>query len=117
MTPELRQKIAHARTGEYSAIMRTTVFTFLGIAALLHLGPDTLSWPLLFLTVTITAFGVLAGGAALDDINNLKSDMTPEFGETVYGTGVTSRDVPTLKLISTVLIGLTALVLILAILF
>jgi hypothetical protein len=117
MTPELRQTIVHARTGEYTAIMRTTVFTFTGIAAIVHFGPDTLSLPLLLLTATITAFGVLAGNTALDDINNLKSDMTPEFEETSYGTGVVSRDIPTLKLISAVLISLTGLALILAILF
>lgn len=117
MTPEMRQSIVHARTGEYSNIMRTTVFTFLGIAAVLHLGPDTLSLPLLLLTVITTAFGVLAGGTALDDINNLKADMTPEFEETSYGMGVASRDVPSLKLISSLLIGLTGLAMILAILF
>ncbi len=117
MTPELRQTIVHARTTEYSNIMRTTLFTFLGIAAVLHLGPDTLSLPLLLLTITITAFGALAGGTALDDINNLKEDMTPEFGETVYGRGVAARDIPKLKLMSAVLIALTGLALILAILF
>lgn len=117
MTPELRQTIVHARTTEYSNIMRTTLFTFLGIGAVLHLGPNAFSLPLLLLTVTITAFGVLARSTALDDINNLKADMTPEFENTVYGAGVAFRDVPRLKLISALLIGLTGLALILAILF
>ena len=117
MTPELRQTIVHARTTEYSNIMRTTLFTFLGIAAVLHLGPDTLSLPLLLLTVTITAFGALAGGTALDDINNLKEDITAEFGETTYGRGVAERDIPKLKLISGIMIILTGVALILAILF
>lgn len=97
--------------------MRTTMLTFLGIAAVLHLGPDTFSLPLLLLTITITAFGALAGSTALDDINNLKEDMTLEFGETVYGNGVASRDIPKLKLVSAALIGLTGVALILTILF
>ena len=116
MTPELRQTIVHARTTEYSNIMRTTLLAFVGIAAVLHLGPDAFSLPLLLLTVTITAFGTLAGGTALDDINNLKEDITPEFGETVYGAGVARRDIPKLKLISGIMICLTGVSLILAIL-
>lgn len=117
MTPELRQTIVHSRTAEYTAIMRTTVFAFLGTAAVVHLGPDSLSLPLFMLTITITAFGMLAGGAALDDINNLKADMTPEMADTSYGAGVASRDVPKLKLISSILVGLTGFALLLVILF
>ncbi|NNE86583.1 MAG: hypothetical protein HKN27_00780 [Silicimonas sp.] len=117
MSPELRQTIVHARTREYSNIMRTTVFAFIGIAAVLHLGPDTFSIALVLLTATVTAFGVLAGGTALDDINNLKGDMTPEMAETTYGSGVARRDLVALKLISTIMIGLTGLALLLGILF
>lgn len=117
MTPELRQTIVHARTAEYSGIMRTTLFTFLGISAILHFGPNVWSLPLLLLTVTVTAFGILAGGTALDDINNLRADMDPELADTSYGMGVASRDVPKLKLISSILIGLTGLALLLVILF
>ena len=117
MTPETRQAIVAARTADYAAIMRTTIFGFVAIAAVLHLGPDAFSLPLLLITVTVTAYGVLAGGTALDDIDNLRGDMTPEMRETSYGSAVMSRDIGMLKTISAGLIGATGVGLFLAVLF
>ena len=116
MSPEIRQTIVHARTGDYLSIMRTAIFAFAVIAGVLHFGSGTYSAPLMVLTLTVTAYGVLAGGTALDDINNLKSDMTEETKATAYGAGVMERDIPKLKMVSSVLIGLTGLATVLAIL-
>ena len=106
MTPEHRTQILIARTADYYGIMRTTIFTFLGLAALLHLGPDTWSLPIAALVIATTAYGILAGGTALDDIINLRADMDDTMSETSYGVGVKARDLPTLKLISSALLGL-----------
>ena len=116
MTPEHRQQIVHARTADYAIIMRTTLFAFLGIGAVLHFG-DGFSLPLLVLTLVVTAYGVLAGSTALDDINNLKADMTEEFSATGYGSGVAKRDVLMLKTISAGCVGLVGLACVLGIIF
>ncbi len=116
MTPELRQTIVHARTAEYSGIMRTVIFAFAVIGGVLHFGPGDYSAPLMVLSITVTAYGVLAGGAALDDVHNLKADMSDEFQATGYGAGVMARDILRLKLASNVLVGLTGLASVLAIL-
>lgn len=116
MTSDQRQSIVHARTADYNNIMRTTLFTFLGIGFALHLGNDDYSAPLLVLSLTITAYGVLAGGTALDDINHLKSDMDEDFAATSYGTGVANRDIEKLKMISAGCVGITGLACVLAVL-
>ncbi len=116
MTPELRQSIVKARTADYVNIMRTTLFTFLGIGAVLHLGNDDYSAPLMVLSIVITAYGVLAGGVALDDLNNLKGDVDDETAGTSYGSGVASRDILMLKNISSGCVALTGLACVLAIL-
>lgn len=116
MTPEQRQTIVQARSRDYNNIMRTTLFTFLGIGAVLHLGGGGYSAPLLVLSIAITTYGALAGGVALDDINALKSDMDEAMAETNYGKGVIARDINRLKLISAGLVGLLGLACVLAIL-
>ena len=116
MTPDQRQAIVHARSRDYNNIMRTTLFTFLGIGGVLHLGADGYSAPLLVLSIAITAYGVLAGGVALDDINALKGDMDEATAETQYGKGVAGRDIEKLKMISAGLVGLVGLACVLAVL-
>ena len=116
MSPELRTKILISRTGDYFGIMRTTLFVMLGIAAALHFGADVYSAPLLVLTIAIAAYGILAGGVALDDIIALRDDMDDDMAGTAYGAGVKSRNLPTLKMISAGLVGLIGLAEVLAIL-
>lgn len=109
MTPELRAKILIARSADYFGIMRTTIFTFAGIAAIIELGPDGYSVPLVTLAVATTLYGILAGGTALDDIINLRADMDDDMASTNYGSGVKSRNIPALKMVSVVLLGLIGL--------
>ena len=117
MSPELRQSIAHSRAGNYITIIAATIIAFAIMGGVLHLGSGAYSASLMVLTLTVTAFGVLAGGAALDDLENLKSDMTDEIKATGYGAGIQSRDIGKLKMISSSLIGLTGLATVLAIMF
>lgn len=116
MSPEMRQSIAHSRTTHYISIMSATLIIFAIIGGVLHLGDGAYSAPLMVLTLAITAFGVLAGGVALDDLANLKSDMSDDIRATEYGKGVDGRDFAKLKMISSALIGLTGLASVLAIL-
>jgi hypothetical protein len=109
MTPEIRNAIVIARSGDYFGIMRTTFLTFLGIAAILAFAPGGLSLPLAALVIAITAYGILAGGTALDDIIALRDDMDDKMAATAYGKGVASRNIPALKMISAVLVGLIGL--------
>jgi hypothetical protein len=96
--------------------MTATILVFAIIGGVLHLGDGAYSAPLMVLTLTVTVFGVLAGGVALDDLANLKSDMTDEIRATGYGKGIEARDFGKLKMISSTLIGLTGLASVLAIL-
>ena len=106
MTPDNRSDVAMARVTHYSGIMRTTLFTMLGIAAIIEFGPGGYSAPLATLVVAVTLYGILAGGVALDDINNLRQDLDEDTANTAYGRGLMARNIPLLKMISTVLLAL-----------
>ena len=106
MTPDQRISILLARSADYFGIMRTTIFTLAGIAAIIELGPSGYSAPLTMLVVATAAYGILAGGTALDDIINLRDDMDNEMAKTSYGKGVSARNIPALKMISAVLLAL-----------
>lgn len=116
MTPELRTQILIARVGDYQTIMRTTLFTMLGIGAALHFGADDYSAPLMVLAIAITAYGILAGSAAMDDMIALRDDMDDDMKATAYGMAVNARNIPMLKMISAGLLGLVGLAEVLAIL-
>ena len=109
MTPELRTQIVIARSADYFGVMRTTIFTFLGLAAVIELGPAGYSAPLVTLVIATAAYGILAGGTALDDIIALRDDMDDGMAATAYGGGVKARNIPALKLTSSVLLGLIGL--------
>ncbi|SLN39256.1 hypothetical protein PEL8287_01931 [Roseovarius litorisediminis] len=107
MTPEFRQTIVQGRINNYYEIMRTSIFTFTGLAAIIQLGPDGYSAPLTMLVVAVTAYAILAGGTALDDVINLAEDMDDDMAQSAYGKGVKARNIPMLKMISS---GLMALI-------
>ena len=107
MTPELRAKIAMGRSADYFGVMRTVLFGFLGVAAVIEFGADGYSAPLTMLVVTLSIYGVLAGGVALDDLNALKADLDEDMLKTNYGKGLTARNVSALKIMSSILVGLT----------
>ena len=109
MTPELRATIMQARVTHYTDIMRTTIFTFAALAAIIELGPGGYSAPLTVLVVATAAYGILAGGAALDDVINLREDMDESVAQTTYGRGIKARNLPALKMTSAVLLGLVGL--------
>ena len=66
----------------------------------IELGPGGYSAPLTMLVVATAAYGILAGGTALDDIINLRGDMDDAMKQTSYGQGITARNIPALKMIS-----------------
>ncbi len=109
MTPELRNAITQGRLDNYTAIMRTTIFTLTGVAAVIELGPGGYSAPLTMLVVTTCAYGILAGGVALDDVTNLRESMDDDTANSAYGRAALSRNLPMLKMTSAVLLGLVGL--------
>lgn len=109
MTPDQRNYLSMSRSDHYFAIMRTTMYVLAANAAFIHFGPDGYSAPLTMLAVTAGAYGILAGGVALDDIAALRDDMDDAMKTTNMGRVLAGRNIPALKAISTVLIGLTAL--------
>lgn len=115
MSEEQRIQIMLSRTGDFLGILRTTLFVLLGIGIATHFG-DGYSAPLMVLTVAITAFGILAGGAAMDDMIALREDMSDEVANSNYGKAVKGRNLPALKTLSAALIGLSGLAAILVML-
>jgi hypothetical protein len=109
MTPETRNSIVLSRSADYFGIMRTSIFTFAVIAAVIELGSGGYSAPLTMLVVGTAAFGILAGGTALDDIINLRDDMDDATAKTSYGKGVKARNIPALKNVSAALMALIGL--------
>ena len=117
MSPEIRTQILISRVDNYMNVMRTTIFGLLGVAAAIHFGPGGYSAPLLVLAIAVTAYGILAGGTALDDMIALRDDMDDEMAATNYGKAVKERNIPMLKNISTALIALIGLAEVLTLLF
>ena len=115
MNSDLRMQLQIARTHHYGDIIRTTLFSLLGLGALIGFGAESIDIPLAVLTVAVTLFGILAGGTALDDIATLRDDMDEATGTSNYGQLVKGRNLGLLKMISGTLIGLTGLGLLLSI--
>lgn len=109
MTPEIRANILMSRVTHYLHIMRTTIFSLIGLAAVIELGPGGYSAPLTMAVVATVAFGVLAGGAALEDMNNMREDMDEAMAQSGYGKGLAARNLPMLKNVSSVLLLLIGL--------
>lgn len=109
MTPELRTQMLIARINNYTGIMFTTMFVFVGVAVGIELGGGGYSAPLTMLAIGAVAYGVLAGGSALDDMTALRDDMDEATAATNYGKTVGARNIPMLKKISSVLIILIGL--------
>ena len=104
-----RIQLFTARAGQFSEIVRTTVFAQLGIAALLCFAQSIPVLPMIVITIAVTLFGMLGGNAALDDVAALREDMDTPTAETAYGRVACSRNIGLLKTMSAVLIGLTGL--------
>lgn len=104
---QTRSTLSLARQSHYFDIMRTAIFAFVGLAAIIELGPEGYSAPLTMVVIATTAFGVLGGNTALDDVKNLIADLDAEMAETHFGKGIKTRNVGALKTISAILIGLT----------
>jgi predicted DNA repair protein MutK len=104
LKPELRNELSLNRQAHYFDIMRTTLFCFVALAAIIELGPDRYSAPLTVLVITVVSYGVLAGNTALTDIGNLLADLDEETASSNYGKGIKARNVPALKMISSALI-------------
>ncbi len=109
MQSDLRMQLQIARTAQFGDIMRTSLFGLIGIAAVAAFGGDGADIPLAIVTVATTLFGVLGGGAALDDIAALRDDMDTATGTSVYGQKAKGRNLAALKAISAVLLGLSGL--------
>ena len=109
MTPDQRNYLSMTRSSHYFDIMRTTIFAFIGLAAIIELGPDGYSAPLTVLIVATAAYGILAGGTALEDINKLSDDLDEDTASTNFGKTLKARNFPALKMTSAVLLGLVAI--------
>ncbi len=116
MSPDQRNYISMARSEHYFNVMRTTLFAFIGLAAIIHLGPDDYSAPLAMLVVATTAYGVLAGSTALVDITSLRADMDEETARSHYGRTLRLRNFKLLNILSATLLALIGIAELLAIL-
>ena len=117
MDRDQRITLVTARASDYFGIMRTTMFGFIAVAAVLEFGSGGFSLPLLAIVIALTVYGVLAGGTALEDIIAIRDDMDDEMATTAYGSGVRARNIPMLKNISAGLMALIGATEVLAILF
>jgi predicted DNA repair protein MutK len=109
MKPELRNNLSLNRQAHYFDIIRTCLFCFVALAAIIELGPDRYSAPLTVLVITTVAYGILAGNIALTDVGNLMADLDEETAKTNYGKGISARNIPALKMISSALLALVGI--------
>lgn len=107
---EIRTKISLARQTHYFQIMATSLLAFVLLAAVIGISDEAPDALLVMLTLAITAYGVLAGNTALDDITNLIADLDEDIAQTThFGRGIRSRNMSALKMASTGLISLSGL--------
>lgn len=109
MKEELRAPMVRARLEHHYGALRTTVYAFVGLAAIVAFAPDAPSFMLTMVVIATAAYGILAGNTALDDVAALNKDAGHEVAETEYGKVIKARRMGALKTSATILIGLTAL--------
>ncbi len=117
MDAHLRSEITKGRLDHYYHIMRTTIFAFVAIAAIIGFGAEGISLALIVLVIATTAYGILAGKTALEDVENLRDDMDEEFARTHFARGISARNMKGLILTSNVFLGLIGLAELVAIVF
>ena len=103
---QIRSSLSLARQSHYFDVMRTVIFSFVGLAAIIAFAPAGYSASLTMLVVGVTVFGVLAGSTALDDVKNLIDDLDPEMAKSHFGKGIATRNMQALKMISAAVIAL-----------
>ncbi len=116
MNSDLRMQLQIARTTGFGEIIRTSLFSLVAIAAIIGFGATGIDIPLAVLTVAATLFGILSGGAALDDIAALREDMDAATGGSAYGAVFKARNFAMLKTLSAILLAATGIA-VLAVIF
>ena len=112
MQSDLRMQLQIARTGQFGDIMKTAIFGLVALAGLAGFSSGAADIALGLLAVTVAAYGILGGGAALDDISALREDMDEATGTSHYGRHAKARNLGALKALSAVLLGAAALAII-----
>lgn len=99
-----------ARANNCYTIIGICGFSIVVIATIQDGDPENLGAALAMLTITTTAFGLLASNTALNDIYRLISDLDEEITQnTHFGRVFRNRTIGSLTLASTALIWLTGL--------
>ncbi len=109
MDPQLRTEISMRRLEHYYGVLRTTLFAYVALAAIIGFGAEGISLVLFILVIATAAYGILAGRTALEDVANLRDDMDEDFAQTSFAKGLMTRNMKGLSLTSTVLLGLIGL--------
>ncbi|MES0826064.1 hypothetical protein [Ruegeria sp. SCP11] len=109
MDSQLRSELSMGRLDHYYHIMRTTIFAYVALAAIIGFGPEGISLALIVLVIATAAYGILAGKTALADVENLRDDMDEEFAQTSFAKGIKTRNMKGLIMTSNVLLGLIGL--------
>ncbi|WP_209547002.1 hypothetical protein [Ruegeria sp. HKCCSP346] len=117
MDQTLRSRTSMGRLDHYYYIMRTTIFAYVALAAIIGFGAQGVSLVLIVLVIATAAYGILAGSTALADVANLRDDMDEDMSASNFGKGVKSHNMKGLILTSNVLLGLIGLAELIAIVF
>ncbi len=117
MDQRLRSETSMGRLNHYYYILRTTIFAYVALAALIGFGAQGISLVLIVLVVSTAAFGILAGSTALADVENLRDDMDEATAQSNFGRGVRKHNMKALIMASNVFLGLIGLAEIIAIVF
>ncbi|MHA6344602.1 hypothetical protein [Roseivivax sp. CAU 1761] len=113
LDPQIRTHLVLGRLTHYYAIMQTTILGFLGLATLAGFGAAD-GFALAVLTLAVSGYGILAGSAALTDLQNLVKDLDPITRGSHYGRGLERRDIGRLRTTSAALVGAVGLALLIA---
>lgn len=111
LTPEQQIQFMQLRTNNYFEIMRTTLFSLVGLSAVIAFAPSGAAPMLILLVLGVVVYGYLGSKAALDDVEALHQDMKEVTSGTQLGL---ERNYGLFKTLTVALLGLIALTMILA---
>ena len=106
MTQEQRDALIAERSATLTQVMRTTMYTFTALAAIIAFAPGVNPSMMGMLVVGTMIYGILAGRTNLNILASLAADVP---ADSAYGKAQASTNYGMLTLVSSVVFGLIGL--------
>jgi hypothetical protein len=110
-----RSQTALGRGNHYFYTMRTVMFMYLGLAAILTFSnAEQISLVIQVIAIAAAIYAVLAGDSALKDVGNLRDDMDDTTKASNYGKGALKTPYLAFRAISAIVNIVVAVVIVIS---